>query len=46
MNNYDSNEIPTAITMFSGSGNTTRLLPRLFDVWMSGKSNMAAINRK
>ena len=31
---HDRNEIPTAISMFSGSGNKTRLLQRLPDVWI------------
>ena len=32
--------------MFSGSGNTERLMGTLSDVWVCWKSNMAAINRK
>ena len=34
-----------SIPMFSGSGNTERLVRMLF-VWVCWKSNMAAINRK
>ena len=43
---HDSNEIPTAIPMFSNAGNTEGLVERLSDVWVSQKSKMAAINRK
>jgi len=43
---HDSNEIPTAIPMFSRSGDTTKLLRRLSDVRIREKSKMAAINRK
>jgi len=42
----DSNKIPTAIPMFLGSGNMTRLGRILSDVWVSGESKMAAINRE
>jgi len=42
---HDRNEIPTAIPMFSRSGDTTKLLRRLSDVRIRGKSKMAAINR-
>ena len=35
-----------ATPMFSGSGNTERLVARLSDVWLCRKSKMAAINRK
>ena len=43
---HDSNEISTAIPMFleSESGNTTRLLQRLHDVWICEESKMAHIN--
>ena len=41
---HDSNEIPTTIPMFSGSGNMKRLVGILSDVWTSRKSEMAAIN--
>jgi len=43
---HDSNEIPTAIPMFLGLGNTERLVGILSDVWVCRKSKMAAINRK
>jgi len=43
---HDRNEIPTAIPMFSRSGDTTKLLRRLSDVRIWEKSMMAAINRK
>ena len=44
--NHDSNEIPTAIPMFAGSGNTERLVGILSEVRVCRKSKMAAINRK
>jgi hypothetical protein len=37
---------PTAILMFLESGNTTRLLQGLPNVWFSGQQEMVAINRK
>ena len=37
-------EIPTAVPMFSGSGNKTRLLRRPLDVWIREESRMADIN--
>jgi len=43
---HNSNEIPTGIPMFFGSGNTERLVGILPDVWVCPKSKMAAINRK
>jgi len=43
---HDSNEITTAIPMFSRSGNTNELLRRMPDVRIGGKSKMAAYNRK
>jgi len=42
----NNNEIPTAMPMFSRSGNTTEVLRRMPDVRIGDKSNMAAINRK
>jgi len=39
----DSNDIPTAITMFSGSDNTTGKVRLLSSVNVSGKSKMAAL---
>ena len=41
-----SNESPTARLMFSGSGNTQRLVGILSDGWVCQKSKMAANNRK
>ena len=35
-----------AICMFSGSGNTERLVGILSDVWVCRKSKMAVINQK
>ena len=43
---HDSNEISTAIPMFSGSGNTERLMGILSDVRVCRKSKMTTINRK
>jgi len=43
---HDRNEIPTATPIFSGSGNTERLLGIQFYVWARWKSKMTAINRK
>jgi len=43
---YDSNEIPTATPIFSGSGNTERLLGIQIYVCACWKSKMAAINWK
>ena len=43
---HDIIEIPTAILMFSGEGNTTRLLRRLPDVWIGCELKMAFVNRK
>ena len=40
-----NSEIPMAIPMFPGSGNTIRLLWRLPDMWIKGGVKMAAINR-
>ena len=42
----DSKEISTAIPMFSGSGNTERLVRRQSDVRICKDSIVAAINRK
>jgi len=39
-------EIPTAIPMFSRSGDTAKLLRRLSDVRIKEKSKMAVINQK
>ena len=41
---HDRNELPTSIPMFSGSGNTERLVRILYDAWVCWKSNMAHIN--
>ena len=41
-----SNEISTALTMFSRSSNTERHIGILSDVWVCCESKMAAINRK
>jgi len=43
---HDSNEIPTAIPMFSGSGNSDRLLGILLYVWVCCKSKTATNNRQ
>ena len=43
---HDSNEIPTALPMFLGSGNIERLVRKLSDVWVCWKSKMVAMNRK
>ena len=43
---WDSNEIQTATLTFSGSRNTVELLQTPYDVGVTGKSEMAAINRK
>ena len=43
---HDSNGIPTAIPMFSGSGNKTRLLRKLIGVWICQESMMANIFRR
>ena len=42
----DSNDIPTAILIFSGSGNTTGPVRLLSNVKVSGESKKATINRK
>jgi len=42
---HDINEIPTAVPMFSTSGNTIRLLRRMLDVRKREKSKMAAKRR-
>ena len=42
----DSNVIPTAIPMFSGSGYTNRLLRKLPDVWTNEELKMTSVNRK
>ena len=39
-------KIPTAIPTFSGSNNTVGSMWMLSDVEVTGKSNMAPINRK
>ena len=39
---HDRNKIPTSIPMFSGSGNTERLMRTLYHVWVCWKSDMAA----
>jgi len=41
----NSNEIPTAIPMFSTPGNTTEVLRRMPDVRIGDKSKIAAYNR-
>jgi len=43
---HDSNEIPTAIPMFSRLDDTTKLSRRLSNVRIREKSLMAAISRK
>jgi len=40
----NSNEIPTAMPMFSRSGNTTKVLRRMSDVRIGDKLKMAADN--
>jgi len=42
---HDINEIPTAVPMFSTSGNTINLLQRMLDVRKKEKSKMAAKQR-
>ena len=41
---HHSHEIPTAVPMFSGSGNKARLLRRLLDAWICWESKMVHIN--
>ena len=43
---HESNEISSAILIFSDLGDTERPVGRLFDVWVCRKSKMVAINRK
>ena len=43
---HDSDEIPTAIPMFSGSGNTLKLVGIRSNVWECRKQKMVAINRE
>ena len=40
------NEIPSAMPMFSGSGNTEKLVGILSNVWVCRKSKIAVIYRK
>ena len=43
---HDSNVIPTAVPMFSGSGYTTRLLRKPPDLWTNGEMKIASVDRK
>ena len=43
---HDSDETPTVIPMFSGSGYMTRLERRLPDLWISCELRMSSVNRK
>ena len=43
---HDSNEVPTAIPTFSGSGFTNLLLRKLPDVWTYEELKMVVVNRK